>query len=310
MRDDAVEAEPVMRALTQGEVSATRLLRGGFARWAGVAISLALLVAIILTARDLSLAELWRAIPASPLFWVMFIAYYLCGPVSEWVIYRRLWHIPLSGMTALLRKFVSNELLLGYLGEAQFYAWARSHAGLTATPFGAIKDVTILSAFTGNVATLIILAMVWPLVHANLLGPATSTTFLSLGVVLGTSLLLLLARRRLFTLPLPELRFITLVHSVRIVAVTTLTAAMWCVALPGVAVSVWLLLAALRMLLSRLPLLPNKDVVFAGLAVFLIGQDQAISALLATMAGLLLAVHIALGSVLAAADIVSGSEDI
>jgi hypothetical protein len=47
----------------------------------------------------------------------------MVGPVSEWVIYRHLWRIPFSGLGALLRKLVSNELLLGYLGEVQFYAW-------------------------------------------------------------------------------------------------------------------------------------------------------------------------------------------
>jgi hypothetical protein len=36
------------------------------------------------------------------------------------VIYRRLWHIPASGIAALLRKQVSNELLMSYLGEVQF----------------------------------------------------------------------------------------------------------------------------------------------------------------------------------------------
>lgn len=47
----------------------------------------------------------------------------------------------MAGIGALLRKLVSNELLLGYLGEAQFYAWARSRTNMTTAPFGAIKDI-------------------------------------------------------------------------------------------------------------------------------------------------------------------------
>jgi hypothetical protein len=65
----------------------------------------------------------------------------------------------------------------------------------------------------------------------------------------------------------------------------------------------WLLLSALRLLLSRLPLLPNKDIVFAGLAVFLIGHDVQIGALMTMMASLILGTHILVGLGLVASDI-------
>jgi hypothetical protein len=65
----------------------------------------------------------------------------------------------------------------------------------------------------------------------------------------------------------------------------------------------WLLLSALRLLLSRLPLLPNKDIVFAGLAVFLIGHDVQIGALMTMMASLILATHLMVGLGLVASDI-------
>ena len=42
-----------------------------------------------------------------------------------------------------------------------------------------------------------------------------------------------------------------------------------------------LLLAMFRMLISRLPLIPNKDLVFAAMTVFLIGADPAIGAVVA-----------------------------
>jgi hypothetical protein len=84
-----------------------------------------------------------------------------------------------------------------------------------------------------------------------------------------------------------------------------LTAWMWHEVLPTVAMSWWLLLAVLRQLLSRLPLLPNKDLVFAGLAVFLIGRDVELAALMAMMASLLLAAHIFVGAVLGVDELVS-----
>ncbi|WP_309621677.1 hypothetical protein [Novosphingobium sp.] len=273
--------------------------RGGnrWAALASMAVSLALLIAVALQFRDLDLAALLRLLPLSPVFWLAFAGYYLALPISEWVIYRRLWHFPSAGFGALLRKLVSNELLLGYLGEAQFYAWVRARGRVDNAPFAAIKDITILSALAGNLATLVMLALAWPYVSAGQLGLQGQTAFAALGVVLLTSLAILLFRQKLFTLPQRELAFIAAVHVVRIAAVLLLSAVMWHAVLPAVALTMWLVLATLRQLISRLPLMPNKDVVFAGLTVLLLGNGAQVAALMAMMAVLLLVTHLAVGTV-------------
>lgn len=269
-------------------------------RWAALAsmaVSLALLVAVAVQFRDLDTGEVARLVPSSPVFWAAFAGYYLALPSSEWVIYRRLWRFPPAGFGALLRKLVSNELLLGYLGEAQFYAWARARGSVNAAPFAAIKDITILSALTGNLATLLMLALAWPYVSAGQLGGQGQSAFTALGIVLVTSLGILLFRQKLFTLPRRELLIIAAIHLVRIGAVLILSAAMWHAVLPQVALTLWLVLATLRQLISRLPLLPNKDVVFAGITVLLLGNSTQVAALMAMMAVLLLAAHLLVGTV-------------
>ena len=262
-----------------------------------VSVSLAVLIAAALQFRELDLVRIRALVPASLLFWLAFAAYYLAGPISEWIVYRRLWAMPLAGMAALLRKLVVNELLLGYLGEAQFYAWARARTRLSDAPFAAIKDVTILSALVGNGVTLVLLALAWPYVSAGQLGLQGMGAFASLGAVLLTSLGILLLRRQLFSLPRPELAFIAATHLARIVVILIASAVMWHAVLPAVAITLWLVLATLRMLLSRLPLLPNKDVVFAGLTVLLLGQGADVAALMAMMALLLLITHVLVGAV-------------
>ena len=72
---------------------------------------------------------------------------------------------------------------------------------------------------------------------------------------------------------------------------------MWHAVLPAVAITLWLVLATLRMLLSRLPLMPNKDVVFAGLTVLLLGKGADVAALMALMAVLLLIAHLLVGTI-------------
>lgn len=293
MPDSAI-TEPAPLPLTPAdEASRTR-----WAGWFSAAVSLAMLVAVLIELRKLNFAQVVEMVPVHAGFWLFFAIYYLALPLSEWLIYRRLWPIPFgSGMAALLRKLVSNELLLGYLGEAQFYGWARSHLKMAAAPFGAIKDVTILSALTGNVMTLVMLVLTWPLVSSGQVGMEMRSTFMSLGVILITSFVILLFRQRLFTLPKRELWFIAGLHVLRILVVLACSALMWHLVLPDVSVDLWIVLATLRMLLSRLPLLPNKDVVFAGLAVFLLGHDVEVVSLMTLMAVMLLIAHLAVGVV-------------
>ncbi len=278
-------------------------------KWPGSAqllssiLSLLVIASVIYEVRGVDLQAILALIPSSPLFWLAFAMSYLMQPAADWLIFRRLWGVGLRAVGALLRKLIYNELLLGYLGEAYFYTWARRHLKLEAAPFGAVKDVAILSAIAGNVITLAMLAIVWPLASATQLGLQTRSVVLSLTVVLVTSIAVLLARRQIFSLPREQLRFVFAVHIGRIVVLTALSALLWHFVLPVVPVVWWLLLATIRLLISRLPLVPNKDVVFAGLAVFMLGHDVEIASLLTLMAGLILLTHLLVGSAFAISDL-------
>jgi hypothetical protein len=121
-----------------GLIDLEPLVEGGrnWTKWAGPLISFLILAAVAYQLRHLDRHSLMALLPSNPLFWAAFLASYLVSPVIEWVIFRRLWSLPPSGFAALLRKLVSNEILLGYLGEVYFYAWARRNAQITTAPFG------------------------------------------------------------------------------------------------------------------------------------------------------------------------------
>jgi hypothetical protein len=271
----------------------------------GMAISLLVLFVVAVEYRELHVALLRQMLPTSVAFWLVFAANYLSGPIGDWIIFRRLWRIPWTGLGALIRKLVSNELVFGYLGEAQFYAWARARANLAAAPFGAIKDVALLSALVGNVATLVLLACAWPLVTAAEIGIEMRSAFLSLGVVLLTSFAMFLFREKLFSLPRSQLWFTAGIHAARTVAALVLSAALWHLVLPQIAIGIWLVMSALRMLVSRLPFVPNKDVLFAGFAVFLLGHEPQVGVLMTMMAALTLATHVVVGAGFAIADLIT-----
>lgn len=263
-------------------------------RWAGLCLSIGMVAAILFKLRDIRLDGLLD-VPSNPLFWLCLAGSYVATPASEWIIFRRLWDIPVNGFAALLKKQVTNELLLGYLGEAQFYLWARQRTSMTGAPFAAVKDVSILSAMAGNAATLLLLVLGWPYLSAFAVGPHIKTVIASIGVIVASSLAVFLFRQKLFSLPKRDLWFISGVHMARIGAGLVLMAVAWQLLLPHIPLAAVLLLAMFRMLISRLPLLPNKDLVFAAVTVFLTGADPAIGASIAKIALLTLTLHVITG---------------
>lgn len=273
-------------------------------RWLAILLSAALLTATLVRLHHLGLAGIRAALPSAPLFWLALAGHYLALPASEWVIFRSLWKLPaVAGLAALLRKLVSNELLLGYSGELSFYAWARRRAGLTAAPFGAIKDVSILSALAGNVVTLAMLCAAWPFRALLGLGHVPGSVAASLGLLLTVSAALLLAGRHIFSLAGTALRRILAVHVARIVAMVLLSGVLWHAALPGEPLALWLLLAALQLVVTRLPFVPNKDLVFATCAAALLGGQPHVAALLALVAVLVTCAHVVVGGLLASVDL-------
>jgi hypothetical protein len=256
----------------------------------GPLISVGIVAAVLLGVRGLRLGDLAAMLPRSSLFWALFLTSYLALPASEWVIYRHLWGAGSGRFLPLLRKLVSNEMLFGYSGELYFYAWARQSSGV-ARPFGAIKDVSILSALVGLSVSLAFGLVAFLAVGPAALGPYAGKLYACAGVVLAVALATLLFRRRVFSLPARERTFIACVHALRLCAVALLTASMWHLVLPEVALRWWLLLAALQLVVSRLPLVTNKDLIFAGIAIVALGREVRMTELLTMMAGLMLLAH-------------------
>jgi len=296
--------EALIRAAEARPPARRRLISGPWVRLLSLLLSAVLLAVVAIQFASLDWRRTLALLPSSPPFWLAFAAFYLIGPAADWAIFRRLWRLPpAAGFVALVRKMIYNELVLGYLGETWFYTWARRHGRMTRDPFGAIKDVAIVSALAGNLVTLALMAALWPLVRESVIGAGTRTLVLSLAPVVLISLGVMLFRRKVFSLPRGELAAIAAIHLARILGKNGLLALVWHIALPAVPIAWWLYLATLRLLITRLPMVPNKDVIFAALVVLLLGSDREVVALMATTAALVLAAHLVLGAVLLLGDI-------
>ena len=238
------------------------------------------------------LVALSRRIPTNPLFYVALGLLYLSPSGFDWLIFRKLWRIPADGFAALLKKRIANDVVIGYSGEAYFYAWARARLKMVTAPFGTVKDVSILSAVAGNAITLAMLGLALPFA-LELLTPGQSRTVIgSAAVTLAISLPFVLFSKRVFSLPKRTLEWVFAVHCLRLTVGSTLILLAWHFAMPDVSIRMLLLLAAARLLVSRLPLVPNKDLLFANFTILLIGRGEALSGLMALTAALTLLAHI------------------
>jgi hypothetical protein len=274
-------------------------------RWLAPAISLAILIAVLFAMRDLRWNDVRAAVPTSIGFWVVFAIYYFTPVALDWAIFRYLWGIPASGFVALLRKLVSNDLLFGYVGEVYFYGWARKKMKMVAAPFGAVKDTAILSALAGNIATLVMMAFAYPLVQqlqfhviSERLRVSETMLWVSVFMVVGIPTLALLIGNRLFSLTKAQLAVVGSLQMTRVVATTGLAALAWSLALPQVALGEWIILATVRLIISRLPFVTQKDIVFAGIAVLAVGHDLEIATLITFWAAIQFAAHVFFGGVL------------
>ena len=266
--------------------------------WLSRGLSAALLIAIVLQLGQINTAQLHDTLPENLWFLPVLLALYFALPVADWIIFRRLWMLPVSGFFILLAKRIGNEVLISYSGEVYFYLWARKRTELSSAPFGAIKDVNILSALAANLIALLLLCVTYPFVSQLHLGAYTDASVLSAAIFLILSFVVLFFSRRVFTLERPELWWIFGVHIIRLSAGTLLCALLWYIILPGPHFGFWLVLSMIRLLVGRLPFLPNKEALFAVIAVFLVGQDSAVSTLITLTATAMLALHFIVAAML------------
>lgn len=263
-----------------------------------IALSLSILAYLAHAVSRIGWAEVFAVLPANPLFYLLVAMSYMATPVTEYVIFRRWWPLTPRALAIFSKKRVLNDAVFGYSGDAYLFVWAKKALGdrvVGATPLAAVKDVAITSALAGNVATLLMLGLALalgggPAVQDAFAGDTMRSVGIGFAFVISVSLAILLFSARVMSLTARENFLVFLVHSVRLLAGSALLLLAWIIALPEVAVGTWFVLGALRMVVTRLPFLPNKELLFAAIGVSLTGASAPQVAALMAAAG---ALHVA-----------------
>ena len=240
--------------------------------------------------------EVIDALPTTPWFYIFFVLRFLALPVSELAIYEIVWSTPLvRHFFVFIRKRVYNFAVMGYSGEAFLTLWARRRLNLSdKTILVGVKDNNLLSAFSSNAATVIlivVLATTGGLQASVQAFPGAGWLF-AIAFFTATTLAILVAifRQKLLALPPGVMPKLLSVHASHQILIILLHAAMYAAALPGAPLMAWVTFIALQLVLSRIPFLPNQDIIYltAALTVSsIVGAPEAmVAGMLVAEAGL------------------------
>tara|TARA_R110002096_G_scaffold40389_2_gene109909 strand:+ start:297 stop:1160 length:864 start_codon:yes stop_codon:yes gene_type:complete len=234
-------------------------------------------------------SDVSKALPTTPWFYIFFLAMYFAQPIAEWLVYQRLWGtVVKSRFDIFVRMRIYNFALVSYAGEAFLAIWAHRHLSKSGKQvMSSVKDSSILSGLASNSFTLILLALFF---MTGQLETITDTDpsygrYLGFAVALGVILVPLVLKFHGKILGIgPDIaKKVFLVHLSRLIAVLLLQTAQWAVVFPEVAITTWLLLLTAQMILTRIPFLPNTDLLFAGLGMTLMGYIDGPEAVVAGM---------------------------
>lgn len=240
-------------------------------------------------------APVWEHLPTRPLFYLLFVLLYLLLPLTEMLIYRIVWRYDVwRAFPAFLKKRIYNREVLAYSGEVFFVTWARRHVGLPARSVAeTIRDNNILSAAASTTIALILLGVflyVGRLRITDLIG-THGLSYVAGGVVLAVILGVLAHRfrRYLFSMAARTALLIFGIQCTRLVLGQALQIAQWAVVMPEVPLSVWFTFAAVSIILTRIPFLPNQNLIFMGVGVELSSSLGIPEAAMFSMLGVLVA---------------------
>ena len=227
-----------------------------------------------------------ESLPATPWFYLIFSVMYLTQPLSEVFIFRRFWG-PVPGLfpAVLMRRLYSGHVI-DYSGEAWLYLWARRHRSLPhARIVHGIKDNVILSS---AVSTLFAAAVLGVLAAGGWLVPGlggpgwiwllAAPAVLAVLVAGGRAL-----RRPVLSAPPSMAAAVCAAHLGRHVLVHVLQVCLWVVVEPSVPLTSWLTLLAALIVLTRVPFLPGRDLVFVSAGLGLSGYLNVESAVVASI---------------------------
>lgn len=236
--------------------------------------------------------KVWKSLPVNPLFYIIYILIYISLPVAQLFIYGLTWDFSFKkAFPILLLTKVYNQDVMGYSGEVYFYLWARKNIDLKEMEiFKTIKDNNIISSASSTLVAFSLLGIFILTGQIKLLKfiHIHNKLYIYGGIVLIFIIIFLLIRFRhyIISMSFKTAGTIFSIHVFRLLLGKILQIIQWHIILPQVPLYVWFTFIAVQIMMSRIPFLPNRDLLFFGTIIKL---TQMMHITTATIAAIMLA---------------------
>jgi hypothetical protein len=247
-------------------------------KWGQRVVNIGILGWLIYQLTTIGWSEFWRSLPTPPLFYIFFLILFFQLPLFEVFIYRITWDIDaFRSIPAFILKRVYNKDVLGYSGEVYFFAWAKKTLHLRGREiFNTIKDNNIISSVASTLISLGLLAGFFFTGQIKIIQQIASQnrSYFFAGVILVIIIIALFIKFRhyVISMPLRTAYKIFGVQLLRLLLGQFLNLLMFYIVLPDTPLYIWFTLIAIQIILSRIPFLPSRDFIFAGLSISLAGS--------------------------------------
>ena len=242
-------------------------------KWTQRIIALSVLAWLVLELSEIGWGNVWKSLPTEPLFYFFFLLFFLQLPIFEAYAYKITWPLDIiKAFPAFLQKRVYNKEVFGYSGEVFILFWAKNYLGISGKQaFKTVKDNNIISSLASTIFSVVLLSIFIFTSQIKILDwffEKSAVYYVSIAVA-GTALIILLYRFRklIVSMSLKNSLKVFSIHTVRLVFVQVLNLLMYYVVLPEIELYTWFIYIALEIIISRVPFIPNRDVIYTSMSI-------------------------------------------
>jgi hypothetical protein len=212
------------------------------------------------------------SLPKTVWFYIILLMIYFSLPVFQMFIYGLAFNTNKKDKKlfwTLINKRVLDKDLLGYSGEMYLYLWARKNIKLPVKEIlHILKDNVIISSVASTFLAVFLLILFFLFGRIPFPTQWMNHHFFKI-LLFGFCFLLIFSliikfRKSILFLPKDKILAIFALHNARLLMALVLQIFQWWVVMPQVPWVNWFTLLALQIIITRIPFLPSRDLLFLG----------------------------------------------
>lgn len=217
---------------------------------------------------SIGIITILKQLPNQPGFYLLFLVLFITLPVAELFTYRQYWDFSnREWLPIFIKKRIYNNSFIGYSGEIYLSVELKKRFHFSSKElFDVIRDNNILSSLASSLFALTVLSTY--LLTGKPLPFGIGDLRLDIIAYIFIALIILLLvlpgniRAYVFNSDPKQAISVGLIHFIRLLFLVIIQIWQWDIVISYIPLSTWITLAAVQVITSRLPFLPNKDVLF------------------------------------------------